>query len=776
MQPALLARPSSKLPCLNKATESVYRYETVVKDDLDFPDFDEVEPTVIGFSKDPVEPPPEDGRSRSEKLREWLVKHRYVAAVVFLFSVMLLIELGSQWRSGRISIPLLAESEGVAKVIGLNGDTRYQPLAEEDWYKAKIAADVFSGDAIYSGKRSDALVEMGSGGQIAMGEETLVVFDSHDGVTVPDVTRGNVRLRITGEMRISISGNSAVFSAGEGAEVLITVEEGRKGKIQVLSGAPKIQTRGQADRVVQTGSSFVMDLFKSVASKKTVRPPADLVPEAEPVQAPLLAETQEPTVSVEPPTPAEQLTTIAHTLTQSDLYEKVTDIRLREKPRAREIRAAGLLRWSGGTGEAVILQIAKVDSKTGEANFENPWFQTQAKGQDLSIDSWRVGRSAWRVSQDGKTWSHPATIDVVPRFAAGREPLVVFEASKVTLPDAVLPLRMRDSSGRKMMGWIIEGSRQQDFKKSIIVWADADKILIPLSKVGRYYFRVRSVDEQGEISTFSVAQHVDVEAAPKKVIPPKPIPLRLAKKTTEAPAENLEKSGATKPPRELANVETSSKVSVKLERQPMAPPFRRAGPWSVSLLGGLSSVISGVQVGTGEGNPSVDILGFVGSYFDGAYEGHLDFRTRLGVITSSSAPDFTRLDLRVGRWWTVGTKPLGIKTRVGVVTGFENYSNKSGRGSHAPFYDVAKLGLGIGFDLTPRIQTGGAFLYGAWLNSDRLTEIDGYVAYDVDESLNLGFGYRVGLFEAGSAESSPNRQLPYREASGEAYSRLKISF
>jgi hypothetical protein len=88
---------------------------------------------------------------------------------------------------------------------------------------------------------------------------------------------------------------------------------------------------------------------------------------------------------------------------------------------------------------------------------------------------------------------------VIPRFAVGREPIVVFEASKVALPDAVVPLRMKDSSGRKMMGWIIEGSRQQDFKKSILVWADSDKILIPLSKTGRYYFRVRSVDEQGEL-------------------------------------------------------------------------------------------------------------------------------------------------------------------------------------------------------------------------------------------------------------------------------------
>ena len=203
---------------MNKAVLEVYRYETVVKDDLDSPDFDEIEPTVIGIPSDPVDSSFEDHRSRTEKLRELLVKHRYGVAVAALVVIMLMIELSSQFRAGQMSIPLIAEAESVAKIVGINGDTRYQPLTEEDWYKAKIAADIFSGDAIYSGANSDALIEMGYGGHISMGEETLVVFDSRDGVTVPDVTRGNVRLKISGDMRISISGNSVVFSAGEGAE------------------------------------------------------------------------------------------------------------------------------------------------------------------------------------------------------------------------------------------------------------------------------------------------------------------------------------------------------------------------------------------------------------------------------------------------------------------------------------------------------------------------------------------------------------------------------
>lgn len=743
----------------------------MVKDDFDFLDTDEVEPTVVGPSPlPPANNTREDKHLSRERTRQFISQFRYPLAIGALVLIMLSIELISMFRSGRLSVPLLSDQGAVAKIISINGDTRYQPFSEDEWYKAKVAADAFVGDALFAGKSSDALVEMGSGGQLRLGEETLVVFESDDGITVPDVVRGNVRLKITGDMRITISGNSAIFSAGDGAEVLVTVEEGRKGRIQVLSGKPRIQTKGQPDRVVQTGSSYIMDLLNPVVVTKDVRPPMDVIPEPNQGSDPPIVK------SVDPVVPAEQVTTIAHNLTKGDIYEAVNGIRLKARNGLEEIRTTGLLRWTGGNGTATFVQVAQVDRKTGEANFDQPWLSTQAAGQDLRVDLWRVGRSAWRVSMDGKSWSQSAIVEVVPRLAAGREPMVTFERSQVRLPDAVLPMRMNDSSQRTMLGWIIEGSRDPQFRKSIIAWADSDRLLIPLSKVGRYYFRVRSVDQQGELSGFSTVQFVDV--LPELVKPKRPdsAPLRLAKKKKSVDEGSAKGAQSETGSRDVAAQESGSAVSTKIDRKSVSAPFKKAGPWSVSILGGLSSVISGVQVENGEQSPSVDVFGLIAGYFDGVYEGHIDYRSRLGLATNSSAPDITRLDLRFGRWWTLGARPLGIKTRVGVITGFENYSNKSGRGSFAPFYDFAKFGVGLGFDVTPRIQTGGSVLYGTWTTSDRMTEIDGYLAYDIDANLNLGFGYRVGLFEAGSVETSPNRIVPYREASGEAYSRLKISF
>jgi hypothetical protein len=110
----------------------------------------------------------------------------------------------------------------------------------KNWYEAKAASDVFQGDAVYSGKSTDIEVQMKSGGQLALGEETLVIFDSIDGVTIPDLARGNIRLRISGELKISVSGEISQISAGAGgeSEVLLSVDSSSKGQIQVLSGRP----------------------------------------------------------------------------------------------------------------------------------------------------------------------------------------------------------------------------------------------------------------------------------------------------------------------------------------------------------------------------------------------------------------------------------------------------------------------------------------------------------------------------------------------------------
>lgn len=719
------------------------------------------EQTLTGIANPRAAPPPKENRHRK----------RMVLAIAILAILLISIELflGIQDRS--ISIPYLLEARPVARVMSIDGDARYQPTAERNWFQAKVASDVFSGDAIYSGERTDVGVEMKSGGQLALGEETLVIFDSIDGVTVPDLTRGNIKLRILGDMKISISGDVTHFSAGAGgeSEVLISIDEASKGKIQVLSGRPRIKAPKQDSKYLDPGSSLEFLVRKlRLSSRKKI----DLPDTSADKTAVAGNESKEPKplpTPIEPvyenPAPVVRLTKIVHTLTKSDMYQQQKGLRLKPKTNLPFIQAPGLLRWTGGNGIKTFVQVTKV-KENEKPDFTNSWYNEPAPGQDLAMMNWRPGRNAWRVSLDGQSWSEPAEVDVSLRYAVGREPVLTVENPKVAFPNPVVYMQMRDGSGRKMSGWIIEGGRDKGFKKTVSVWAESSKLIVPVSKLGKYYFRVRSVDEHGEVSVVSNVTEVTVEK-------PKPVPVRLAEKPA---AEKQVREVATKDRK--VEKESPAESSTVLTQDTVAKEriFVRAGPYSVSLLGGLASVISVVQTETGTAPPVLQIVGLGGGYFDGRYEAKVNYRTRFGVASGSGSgtPSISRLDLRAGRWWNLGWRPFKTQTRLGLVAGYENFQN-SGSRDFSPFYEVLKAGFGVNIDLTERVQTGGAVLFGTWMNSNSVAEIDGYFAYDFLENLNMGIGYRVGLFEAGTLTSSPSI-LPYREATGEAYSQLKFSF
>jgi len=66
-------------------------------------------------------------------------------------------------------------------------------------------------------------------------------------------------------------------------------------------------------------------------------------------------------------------------------------------------------------------------------------------------------------------------------------------------------------------------------------------------------------------------------------------------------------------------------------------------------------------------------------------------------------------------------------------------------------------------------------LVGTWFDGNKTFEFSGQLRYALNRELDMGVGYRIHLFEAGSESASP-RGLPYREALGEVFSSLKISF
>ncbi|MDX9730284.1 MAG: hypothetical protein RBT63_00800, partial [Bdellovibrionales bacterium] len=188
-------------------------------------------------------------------------KKRKLIAVLTVSAVMIFLAMDFftlRIVTGFLFSKPVAQTEDPLNVVAVirerEQDVRQKPMEEEEWYIAEREADVVLGDAVYSGSQSSAEVQMVAGGTIVLGEETLVVFDSFDGVTVPDVARGQVRLQLNGQMRVAISGEMTEFM-GSQSELLVDVADGAASKVQVVAGSVEVSVGSKLGSKGQPGAT-----------------------------------------------------------------------------------------------------------------------------------------------------------------------------------------------------------------------------------------------------------------------------------------------------------------------------------------------------------------------------------------------------------------------------------------------------------------------------------------------------------------------------------------
>ncbi len=754
---------------------------------------------------------------------------------------------------------IASESGGqvVAVVQTVATDVRQKPVEEESWYQAEPQSDIIRGDAIYSGKQSRAQVKMQSGGILELGEETLVIFDDVDGVTIPDVARGKVKIKVSGAMKIAISGQVTEFSGAQ-SELELSASGGQgsvrtlKGNIAVTrkgasvrnlltgqemdisgasEGAPpkiKIPTIGELNSEVrlsskrQTIAKMIKNIFPStepapgaITESELVRPqpavqpisekPPAALPETakvDPVPDPIVEAVTEPLpppelpplgegpeIATAIPTPPEQARAIEALSIEDpalkiDRIMKVQEVYQRRGKRAlvnrvgmKTLKVPVALAWNGAKPEdKVFVQVSK------EKNFAKPWTEREASGRNIVIQEWKPGRNFWRVSRDRQTWSDVGEVVVKPTVAIAQNPsIAVFKKnvvvhSKGKGPEAQAKLRFYDSGLPKARGWVLQGSETATFpvQKTRTVYVTEPRIDVPLAKTGKYFFRVRSVAGAGEISSFSSPVQV---TAIKAVAPPVQIRQSFAQKKypEERDIANIDaqkseladelKDDFTEQQPEVARQTSKARSVVKEE------PVRRYRPWSVTLEGGVTALVSSEQLATAVDPASIHVLGLRGGYDDGRNSASGAYHSKFGASNAQgSAQGNSRLDGRYTRWWQTKWNWL----RIGWAGGLSSYNNSSSP-NFSKGYTAAKTGLNVAMKLGDKWKTGGDALIGTWTDANQLYEFGGYLSYDFTSELAFGVGYRVSLFEAGALSSAPIG-LPYREAMGEAYSSLKFAF
>ncbi|CAN5714298.1 hypothetical protein BH10BDE1_BH10BDE1_03580 [soil metagenome] len=722
----------------------------------------------------------------------------------------------------------------VAVVESVERDVRQRPVEEASWYRAEAHAEIQRGDAVYSGAQSRSRVKMKSGGVLELGEETLVIFDDVDGVTVPDVSRGQVKIKINGQMKIAISGEVAEFTGAQ-SELVLNSNGGVR-NVKVVAGEASIRASGASKRAIRAGETFELaKVLKKSSSAKVEAPlvgesvspnlislrrkivaldegdrktaaetaPAALTdaspvalaapvpePAAEPVAetgivsappvpevaametAPMVAATA---VVKEALSPVEPSLNVQRVMKVQEVYQRKGSALLVPRTGLKFLKTPVALAWNGAVPEEkIFLQLSK------EASFKNTWLEREATGTNVVIDQWKTGKSFWRVSRDGQSWSSSGEVTVKPQVSISQAPSVKALKNKVSVfakgkgPEAQAKLLFEDSGLKKVRGWVLQGSSSALFPAgtSKTVFVSKDRIDVPLHRPGHYFFRVRSVASEGEISTYSTA--IEVQALNAAAAP---VPLRMAKR--RAPKQ-----------REIAAVEPELKADTSLNESPLDDVYQpkaetrtranlktlvekdpnRARPWQVTIEGGESALVSSEQIGASDA-ADIHVLGLHGGYDDGKNSGHFGYRGQLGGGNGEgSAQASSKFEARYTRWWQMPWQPL----RLGWLGGFDRYRN-DGSVRFSKGYDSAKTGLDVGISFSEKWKGGGNILVGGWTDSNRVYELGGFLSYDLSREIAFGLGYRVSLFEAGTAASAPIA-LPYREALGEVYSALQFSF
>lgn len=751
-------------------------------------------------------------------------KQNKVFVVVVLAIALLAFEITTQIFS---DLPFFrSKGDGpqvVATVVTVESDVRQRPVEEPNWYRAEPKAEIIRGDAVYSGKQSRSQVQMKSGGWIELGEETLVIFDDIDGVTIPDVARGQVKLKVTGQMRIAISGEVTEFTGAQ-SELVLNLE-GLRRQIQVLRGETSIAQGGGAARSLGKGETFELppsavvvkgppkiqvpraDELVTESSLRNVRKPVSAAPVeikpiefAEPVvtipepivEAPIAPEfvpekVPEPIVSetkIEPVNEAPVTVTEAVAPTDPELninrVMKVQEVYKRSGKTAlvprvglKTLKVPIALAWSGTKDdEKLHLQVSKT------RDFKKTWEERDVTGTNAVLSEWRPGKNYWRVSRDKENWSEPAEVIVKPTVSPSQRPSVtplkrqLIVSPKGRGPEVQAKLRFDDQGLPAPRGWVLQGSSAPDFspKRTKTVYVKDPRVDIPISRPGRYFFRVRSVAPAGEISRFS--DSVEVTAV-KAVAPSVPIKTRMAEKEVvrERKIANIEaqKQRDLEEENRLASQEAAQTRS-KLSTRPRKDDSRLR-PWAVTLEGGAAALVSTEQIDAGSQPAATHVVGLRVGYNDQRDAASIGYKAKFGASNGEgNAQSNSKLTARYTRWWQTGWSPL----RLGLLGGIDSYRNSSTT-EYSKGYDFAKAGVDVGIRLADRWKTGGDIVVGTWTDTNRLYEIGGFISYELSYELAFGVGYRLSLFEAGSEASVPIA-LPYREAMGEAYSSLQFSF
>jgi hypothetical protein len=637
------------------------------------------------------------------------------------------------------------KAEGHAPVVGEIAftwkDVRYKSADNIAWVKAARAEKVRLGDSLFTGEGSQSQVRLGEGSRVDLDQNSLVRFSQINGIEVPNLALGNFRLAAKGTVQIAVANEiMEVRGDGSGAEVQIIVKENRPPRIRLLKGGATVRTQGKVSELkLNQLVSFIPPKPPPSKSQSAPRAPAE---EAAPPEV----------------FPDDIAAPLVYTDELYDHFELRGGHLTRREHRREISNAAVPVSWTiAGKPKRVTGQLA------ADEDFRNLVAVFDADASDLNAEfkTAVAGRNYFRLSVDGGTWSAPKALTVSPQTLAGPAPRLIFKTRLFTLGEGGKPgarIEGRAESARYNR-FVLETSPDEKFRSSAtqVAWLKGPAVRLKSTGPGPVYVRVRGVNGKMQLSRASQPARLEIVAPP-----PAPEPI-----VTEAP-----------PPKEEVRdpAATEATSSIALPSPDLSDYLNRNYPSSKMAVEGAGfTMISQDNIEQGNRHPLAFMLGLRWMNWMGSNGVEVSAKTKTIDVQESEGGEVMPLqfEARYHRRWSIPLSPFSNlgRSQFSLLGGYEIYRNWGG-GPFSPRYDLLKTGFTLSFPFLKRLDTGGEVLYGYGFDSSYKYEISGHIHYYLEPRWSLGVGYRIHLFEAGSARAAPNG-IPYREGFGEGYSVIR---
>ena len=363
-------------------------------------------------------------------------------------------------------------------------DVRYKRGRHFDWERSPSDQKIFVGDSVFVGANSKATVRIGDS-DLNLDENTLVRFSQNNGKPLADLVSGVFQLKVGSDTQVSINGVMTTFKGSKDSTVEIAFDENSKPKVKVLRGNVEVKTT-EGKNVATTKLSSDGDLVIAKATPKAA-------------------------TFYFPPAPAGLSRVAQYTWKLSDIYNTENN-QIRFRPfKLSQVRLPTNLAWTDSQPGPYFVEFssdAKFDPKLAQRKSTNT--------QSTTVETVLLGENFWRVSRDEKDWSQIARLNVVTGYN-GEAPRFNHDAIPVWLVNDSAPtVRFEWETAPEYKGYVLEGSQDGKFPSDAtqVYWKAGNYWQGTFKTAGTYYFRLRGVHQNMELTEYGKTLKLKVEVPP----------------------------------------------------------------------------------------------------------------------------------------------------------------------------------------------------------------------------------------------------------------------